>query len=162
MPPSSLPPAPTFKRRVLCMVYEALLLFAVVFIAGYLFDTLTQSRNPENLRHVRQFVLFLMLGLYFVWFWMHGGQTLAMKTWRIRVTTQDGGHLRLGQAILRYLLCWMFLLPALALAEVLQLHGWPALGLTLLALLLPGVIMRFDADRQFLHDRLARTRLTAS
>ena len=162
MPPSSLPPAPTFKRRVLCMVYEGLLLFAVVFIAGYLFDTLTQSRNPENLRHVRQFVLFLMLGLYFVWFWTHGGQTLAMKTWRIRVTGQDGGRLRLGQAILRYLLCWMFLLPALALAEGLQLRGWPALGLTLLALLLPGVIMRFDADRQFLHDRLARTRLTAS
>ena len=85
-----------------------------------------------------------------------------MKTWRIRVTGQDGGRLRLGQAILRYLLCWMFLLPALALAEGLQLRGWPALGLTLLALLLPGVIMRFDADRQFLHDRLARTRLTAS
>ena len=153
---------PTLKRRLLCMVYEGLLLFAVVFIAAYLFDTLTQSRNPERLRHLRQAWLFVMLGVYFVWFWTHSGQTLAMKTWRIRVTDLAGQPLGYGRAIWRYVLSWMFLLPALAVAQVLELHGWQALGLALVALFVPPFAMRWDADGQFLHDRLARTRLIAT
>ncbi len=38
-------------RRLLAMTYEAMLLFAVVFVAGYLFDTLTQSRQALMFRH---------------------------------------------------------------------------------------------------------------
>ena len=82
--------SPPLRRRLLSMTYEAMLLFAVVFIAGYLFDTLTQSRDALMLRHTRQAWLFVVLGIYFVWFWTHGGQTLAMKTWRIRVIDVDG------------------------------------------------------------------------
>ncbi len=157
-----LPTAPTLNRRFLCMIYESLLLFAVVFVAGYLFDTLSQSRNPENLRLARQLWLFLILGVYFVWFWTHGGQTLAMKTWRIRVVANDGQPLGVAHAVLRYLLAWMFLLPALAVAQALDLHGWPALGLIALALLLPPFYMKIDPARQFLHDRLAQTRLISA
>lgn len=144
------------------MVYEALLLFGVLFIAGYLFDTLTQSRDPGRLWHVRQLWLFAVLGLYFVWFWTHSGQTLAMKTLRIRLVAAGGGKVGYGRAILRYVLCWMFLLPALAESEALGLSGWPALAVVGIALFVPPFYMKFDPEHQFLHDRLARTRLIST
>lgn len=59
---SALTPSPTIYpnrlRRFACMMYEGVLLFGVVFLAGYAFDTLTQSRDAMMLRHIRQLVLF--------------------------------------------------------------------------------------------------------
>ena len=144
------------------MTYEAMLLFAVVFIAGYLFDTLTQSRNALVLRHARQGWLFLIVGVYFVWFWMHGGQTLAMKTWRVKLQDASGGCLGYGRAIVRYVLLWIFVLPTLALIAVLGLQGWEAMIVLMAALVLPPLYARFDRDRQFIHDRLLGTRIVAA
>ena len=72
------------------MLYESMLLFGVVFIAAWLFSTLLQQRNALSMRYALQYWLFLVLGAYFVWFWTHGGQTLAMKTWRIRLIPVAG------------------------------------------------------------------------
>jgi uncharacterized RDD family membrane protein YckC len=72
-----------------CWLYEGLLLFGVVFVAGYLFGTLTQTRNALNNRHELQFFVFVVVGVYFGWFWSKG-QTLAMKTWHIRVVDRQG------------------------------------------------------------------------
>jgi len=62
-----------------CWTYEGILLFGVVFLAGYLFGTLSQTRNAMDNRHPLQAFLFLIFGIYFAWFWSKG-QTLAMKT----------------------------------------------------------------------------------
>lgn len=159
------PPAyPNLKRRFLCMIYESLLLFGVLFLAGYLFDTLTQSRSALTLRHVREAWLFCIMGIYFVWFWTHGGQTLAMKTWRIRVIETNGQPLSAKRAALRYLLCWMFLLPTLALLGWIGFRGNEVAGSVILSLafILPPLWMKFDRDQQFLHDRLLGTRLIVS
>lgn len=133
---SAQPEIPSRLRRIACLFYEGVLLFGVVFIAGYLFDTLTQSRHALTLRHARQAWLFLVLGLYFVWFWTHGGQTLAQKTWRIRVVDQHGQPIGWWRAIARYVLCWPLVFSGLGLL-------WSL----------------FDRDRQFLQDRIAGTRL---
>ena len=84
-------------------LYEGLLLFGVIFIAGYLFGTLTQTRNAMDNRLALQAFLFCVLAVYFVWFWTRG-QTLAMKTWRIRVVDVRGRALTQHRALLRYLL----------------------------------------------------------
>src|SRR3990167_6254503 len=76
--------APPIPRRMACWLYEGLLMFGVVFIAGYLFATLSQTRNALDNRHALQAFEFVIFGIYFVWFWAKG-QTLAMKTWNIRV-----------------------------------------------------------------------------
>lgn len=161
-PPIAPTPAPTLARRFLAMTYEAMLLFAVVFTFGYLFDALTQSRHALMLRHARQAWLFLVLGVYFVWFWTHGGQTLAMKTWRIRLVEADGSALSPSRAIARYLLCWIFVLPTLGALAALQIGGWPAVAALAAAFVLPPFWARIDRDRQFIHDRLLGTRLVAS
>jgi hypothetical protein len=66
---------PSLKRRMACWLYEGLLMFGVVFIAGYLFGTLSQTRHALNNRHALQAFLFLIFGIYFTWFWAKG-QTL--------------------------------------------------------------------------------------
>jgi uncharacterized RDD family membrane protein YckC len=141
-----------------CMAYEAMLLFGVVFIAGWLFDTLSQSRNELTLRHARQSWLFLVLGIYFVFFWRHGGQTLAMKTWRIRLVCPGRQKLPLTKAVARYLLAWMWFLPAAGLAYALDLKPWASIGVIVLGMALWAMTILVDKDRQFLHDRLLGTR----
>ncbi|MEO8936565.1 MAG: RDD family protein [Burkholderiaceae bacterium] len=153
---------PSLRRRLLSMTYEAMLLFAVVFIAGYLFDTLTQSRNALVLRHARQAWLFAILGVYFVWFWVHGGQTLAMKTWQIRLASPDGESLDYARAIGRYLLLWVFVLPTLALLAAFDVQGWPAMIALGAALLVPPFYAWVDRDSQFIHDRILGTRLVTA
>lgn len=81
--------------------------------------------------------VFLILGAYFIWYWHHGGQTLAMQTWKVRLTTQNGTQPSLARLTLRYFLAW---------PSIIYLGA--------------GVFWAlFDRDSQFLHDRLAGTRL---
>ena len=111
--------APTVRRRLATLLYEALILFGVVFVAGYLFSTLTQQRNGLTHHNLLAAWIGLVVGLYFVWFWTHGGQTLPMKTWRLRVVAADGSPLSTGRAIARYVLAWLWFLPPLALHPLL-------------------------------------------
>ena len=68
--------APPLMRRMACWLYEGMLLFGVVFISGYLFGALSQTRHALNNRHALQAFLFVIFGIYFTWFWARG-QTLA-------------------------------------------------------------------------------------
>ncbi len=141
------------------MLYEAFLLFSVVFAGAWAFDTLSESRHALKLRHGRQAWLFFLIGAYFVFFWCRGGQTLAMKTWRIRVVSLQAEGLSLKQATIRYLLAWMLFLPAAALGYLLHLPGWQSIGLIGIGMLLWLSAAMMSSDRQFLHDQLAGTRL---
>ena len=73
-PDASSDQTPNRLRRFACMMYEAVLLFGVVFLAGYLMDTLTQSRNALELRPLRQAWLFVAIGAYFVLCWRRRGR----------------------------------------------------------------------------------------
>ena len=79
-PMSSALIAPSLARRMACWLYEGLLMFGVVFIAGYLFGTLSQTRHAMDNRHWLQAFLLVVFGIYVVWLWAKG-QTLALKTW---------------------------------------------------------------------------------
>lgn len=141
------------------MLYESILLFGVIFAADFAFDILTQSRHALMLRHIRELWLFLVIGLYFVFFWHRSGQTLAMKTWRIRVIDIQAPRLPLIKAIVRYCLAWMWFLPGLAVAAQFGLKNWSSVAVVVIGFTLWLLTAVFDKDRQFLHDRLAKTRL---
>ncbi|MGN6388409.1 MAG: RDD family protein [Burkholderiaceae bacterium] len=151
--------APSLKRRLSSMAYELMLLFGVVFISGWLFSTLLQQRHALYLRHALEAWLFAVLACYFVWFWRHGGQTLAMKTWRIRLVAVDGGALSLSRAIGRFLLGWLWILPGLLAAWLLHAKGWMLVLIPTANVLAWASTALLDPQRQFLHDRLAGTRL---
>jgi uncharacterized RDD family membrane protein YckC len=153
--------APTVRRRLAALLYEALILFGVVFIAGYLFSTLTQQRNGLTHHNLLAAWIGLVVGLYFVWFWTHGGQTLPMKTWRLRVVAADGSPLSAGRAIARYVLAWLWFLPPLALHPLLGLRLPQTLAIAGIWFVLWAATGFFGAQRRFLHDRLAGTRVIA-
>ncbi|WP_422843151.1 RDD family protein [Acidovorax sp. M2(2025)] len=154
---SPLVPAPQLWRRMACWLYEGMLLFGVVFIAGYLFGTLSQTRNAMDNRHALQAFLFVVFGIYFTWFWAKG-QTLAQKTWHIRVVAPSGRPISQARALLRYVLSWVWFLPPLAA----YLFGVPALEVLVLLggwVAIWAILSRFHPEGQFWHDALAGTRL---
>lgn len=120
------------------MLYESLLLLGVLaatFLLPYLALGLAAGIVPPGpvlLVHV-----FVVLGAYYLWYWQRRGQTLAMQTWKLQLESGGGGPPSLRQLALRYILAWPSVL----------FYG---------AGLLWALI---DRDRQFLHDRLAGTRI---
>ncbi len=144
-----------------CWLYEGLLLFGVVFLAGYLFSSLSQTRHAMDNRHALQAFVFVVFGIYFVWFWSKG-QTLAMKTWNIRVVDVQGRALTQQRAIARYLLCWLWFLPPLAASAIFKLPGLEAAVITLGWIAIWAILSRFHPEQQFWHDALAGTRLVTS
>ncbi len=151
---------PGLWRRLAAMVYEGLLLFGVLMISGWLYAGLTQQRHALQGRLGLQVFLFVVLAIYFVWFWTHGGQTVAMKAWRLRVVRADGGALTQGQALARYVLSWLWFAPALLAIQLAGLHGGAEIGVTLLAgVLAYAGVARLQPQRQFLHDQLCGTRI---
>ena len=152
---------PSLRRRMACWIYEGLLLFGVVFLAGYLFSTLSQSRHALDNRHGLQAFLFLIIGLYFTWFG-HKGQTLAMKTWRIRVVDVHGQALTQQRALLRYVLSWVWFIPPLVVLAPLTLPGLETLVLCLGWIMVWALLSRFHPQKQFWHDAWAGTRLITS
>ncbi|MFA5489350.1 MAG: RDD family protein [Candidimonas sp.] len=162
--PPAFTPASSYAgrwRRFACMMYEGILLFGVVFLAGYLFDTLTQSRNAMMFRHGRQAFLFLAVGVYFLLSWRTRGQTLPMKTWNIRLLDREGRVPAFGVLLSRYLLMWP--VPLLAAGLVLLASRQTGYASTdLLIVFTPFTLFLWtwiDPDKQFLHDRILGTRL---
>ena len=135
-----------------------MLIFGVVFIAGYLFSTLSQTRNAMDNRNALQIFVFVVFGIYFVWFWAKG-QTLAMKTWDIRVVDNEGKAITQKQALVRYVLSWLWFLPPLAASWALGLSGKQGGFLALGWVVVWAFSARFHPSRQFWHDAWAGTRL---
>jgi uncharacterized RDD family membrane protein YckC len=153
-------PTPGLWRRLACFLYEGVLLFGVVVIAALVYGVATQQRHALEGRLGLQAVMFVILGLYFAWFWTRRGQTLAMQTWHVRLVTRSGHALTWPRALLRYLLSWLWFLPALGLLQFWELKG---AGVSF-AVLTAGVLSyaalgRLHPDRQYWHDAVCGTRL---
>lgn len=144
-----------------CWAYEGILLFGVVFIAGYLFGTLSQTRNAMDNRHALQAFLFVVFGIYFTWFGAKG-QTLAMKTWHIRLVDANGRPVTQLRALARYVLSWIWFLPPLIAAQPFGLNAIETTVIVLGWVAIWAILSRFHPLRQFWHDALAGTRLISS
>ena len=126
-----------FLIRIAVMVYELLLVTAVVFVASFIIIPVVGEMHAPWQRHLFQVYILGVLFAYFSAFWLRSGQTLAMKTWRIRLVNPNGARLTFKQAALRFVIALLGLLLA-------GVGFWWAL---------------IDRDRQFLHDRIVGTRL---
>jgi uncharacterized RDD family membrane protein YckC len=153
-------PTPGIGRRMAAFLYEGVLLFGVVMAAGLAYGLATQQRHALDGLHGLQAVLFVVFGGYFVWFWTHSGQTLPMQTWHIRVLMQDGRPLTLPRACARYLLAWLWFVPAWLTAHLAGFRtAWPMVVCALAGVVTYALLARLHPDRQFLHDAACGTRL---
>jgi uncharacterized RDD family membrane protein YckC len=161
MTPATAPaPAPGLRRRMAAFVYEGVLLFGVLMIAGLAYGLATQQRHALVGQHGLQLFLFVVLGLYFSWFWCHGGQTVAMKTWHVRLVSTHGQPVGMARACLRYVLSWLWFVPALLCIQWAGMRSGSAIGLSLVVgVVVYALLSRFNRRRQFLHDLLSRTEL---
>ena len=158
--PESTLVTPGLLRRLAAFTYEGVLLFGVLMIAGYLYATLTQQRHALQGQPGLRAFLFVVLATYFVWFWSHGGQTVAMRAWHVRLVRQDGQPVDPLRAFVRYLASWVWFVPALALAWLTELHS----AAQIFALMAAGagvyaLLALLHPQRQFWHDALCGTRL---
>ena len=141
-------------------MYEGVLLFGVLMITGYLYSSLTQQRDAMQGKTGLQAFLFVVLGIYFVWFWSRGGQTVAMKAWHIRLVDASGQPVSQLRAAVRYVLAWLWFLPATAAVYLAGLHGKGEITVALLAgVLAYAALVWLRPDRQFWHDVVCGTRL---
>ena len=150
---------PTIKRRLISMVYESLLALAVLFLPFLLFELAVQGAHTPLTEHLRQCLAFLVMGAYFIHQWSREGQTLAMKTWRLKLVLPGHAHVPLRVAAVRFLLAWMWLLPALIVSWALDLHQWAALAALGIGWLLWSCTALFTGNGQFLHDKLLGTQI---
>lgn len=132
-----MPSPASLSRRLTCLLYESLVVFSILLV-GFLLPQIVFSGFGLQLGGKWLWIhVALVLLVYFMWCWLHGGQTLPMKTWKLQIISSDGGRLRPAQALLRYLAAW----PSILLFGV--GIGWALV----------------DKEKKFLHDRLAGTEI---
>lgn len=126
--------SPSWFKRIACILYESILVIAILAFATFIFLKFFGDATQAPKRYFLQLYLWLIAGAYFVFCWMKSGQTLAMQTWRIQLIGRDGNSLGLEQAIRRYVLASLFF------------------GLSFLWAV-------FDREGLYLHDRFTGGRL---
>jgi uncharacterized RDD family membrane protein YckC len=141
------------------MLYESMLLFGIAFGAGLIFSIAGQMRSGiDPLRPYLIALVAAVFGMYFSWCWSKG-QTLAMRTWKIRIVDYSGRPPSLARSLLRYVCSWIWVLPPLAFIAHLKLSiagisaavfGWMAFW---------ALLSFAHPQRQFWHDQVAGTRL---
>ena len=131
----------TRLRLFAACMYELLLLLALWMLCTWIFLSLFGDATQGYKRYFLQFFLWLITGAYFVWCWVKTGQTLATKTWKIKLVVRDLANqqystLTLTQALFRYVLA----------------------SASMLACGVGFIWALVDKDSLFLHDRLLKTR----
>ena len=128
---------PNIITRMAIGSYELLILIAIWLVCTGIFIALFGDATDGLKRFALQLTIWSVTGIYFVWCWKKSGQTVAMKTWKVKLVSQKSSPLSYNQLVLRYILASLGLFAAGA-----------------------GFLwMIFDRDNLFLHDRLTGCRL---
>jgi len=120
--------------RLVAMFYDALLLLSALLIVTAIALMITKGSLHTHNPFFRT-TLFLICFSFYAWFWLHGGQTLGMRAWKLRLQNKDGRPITIWQALLRFLVA----IPSLAFA-----------GLGFLWMLI-------DKDKMTLYDRFSES-----
>ena len=128
---------PGFFLRLAAILYDSLLLLGILFVATAL--VLPINNGVAFTQHQYLFSLYLLsiCFIFFGWFWTHGGQTLGLKAWKLKVTSVNHENISWKQAFFRFLAFIISMLP---------------LGIGFLWLI-------FDPDKRTLYDRISKTAL---
>jgi len=148
-------------RRLLALVYDLLIVVAIVMVVGLLCQLATGGQlihtgGKTVVPAWYQLLQGLVVIAYFVSSWRRGGQTVGMRPWHIRVTRDDGGTPSIQQALIRALV---------AAAPLVLLMLEPVIGLRPTLWTLLGVwtawfaVALFDPRRRALHDFAAHTEI---
>lgn len=137
-PGRDVPTAPGFFRRLAAQIYDLLLLLALLFLATALLLPFTTGEAVGTHRLLIYRIYLVVISFFFYgWFWTHGGQTLGLRAWKIKVLTLDQKPISWNQALLRFTTAIISL-------------GFFGLGF---------LWILFDKNRRGWHDHLSKTTL---
>jgi len=124
-------------RRLLIMLYDGLVVIALMMFATALLLPFTSGSVVAGKDPAFTACLAAIWFLYLAWCWRHGGMTLGMRAWKVKLTSDYGSVPSWKQCSIRF-----------------------AASLLSAALLGAGFISAlFEGDRGTWHDRLSKTRL---
>ncbi|MBS4052039.1 MAG: RDD family protein [Methylomonas sp.] len=129
--------APGFLRRMGAVIYDALLLLAVWFFATAIILPFNSGQAFAAEQYFFPFYLLAVSYVFYGWFWTHGGQTLGLRAWRIKLVNSNGVAVTWRQVSMRFMVAML---------------SWTCLGLGF-------VWCIFDKKRLCWHDSLSKTRL---
>jgi uncharacterized RDD family membrane protein YckC len=161
-PGAALAAAPSLSRRMVCFVYEGLILFGIGLIPGTigaLFVALSGHQHPLQSDSALRVITLVIYAVYFTWFWSVRGQTLPMQTWHIRVVTTSGEALTQPHALLRFVASCAWFAPAALLASANGWTRWQGLAAVAVGVVAYALLALLHPQRQFWHDALCGTRL---
>ncbi len=129
--------APGFLRRAAALLYDSLLLLAVLFLATAIALPFNAGKafSPDQILY--PIYLLTVSFVFFGWFWTHGGQTLGLRSWKMKLVGTDRLAVGWKQAALRF---------------VCAILSWLCLGIGFFWIIV-------DPKRRSWHDRLSKTRL---
>ncbi len=130
--------APGFFRRLAAICYDSFLLVAVFFLVTSMLLPVNSGKAFAPNQYYYPVILFVVGYLFFAWFWTHGGQTLGMRAWKLKLTTENDQPISWQIAACRYF----------------------AACLSLLSLGLGFCWIIIDTDKKAWHDYLSKTKLT--
>jgi RDD family len=149
-----------------------MLILLGVWAIGYLVPSLLLGvlfnvQVPNWLAFGHVYVLF---GIYFTWYWTKTGQTLAMQTWHVKMVDQQEKLLNRNQALIRYAISTLWLIPTVLIyimfkyVFLIPLGHWPTIELMFCMVLffwpLTCLLDRANPNgSQSLADKLAKTQL---
>jgi uncharacterized RDD family membrane protein YckC len=129
--------SPGFFRRLAAIVYDSLLLLAVLFFATLLVLPFNHGEAYDSSQLYFPLYLIGVSFVFYGWFWTHGGQTLGLRAWKMRVVSDNHDPLTWWQAWLRF---------------VGALISWGFVGLGFLYIWV-------NPERKAFHDRVSKTHI---
>ncbi len=130
-------PPPGFLRRMGAILYDGILLCSVFFLTTALLLPLNDGKAFNSGQWFYPLYLLWVSFMFFSWFWTHGGQTLGMRAWKIRLCTLDHQALGWRHALVRF---------------VGAMFSWGAGGLGFLWVL-------FNEKKLSWHDLISKTQI---
>ena len=124
-------------RRFGAILYDSLLLITILFIASFLVVIPFNIKPDNTFFFLYQAYIFIVAFIFFAWFWTHNGQTLGMRTWKMKVVTEDGNAITWGKCLIRY---------------AVAIISWTVFGLGFLWSL-------WDTQHRTWHDIVSKTKL---
>ena len=89
-------------RRFGAIFYDSFLLLTVLFVASFIIVIPTRIKPEDPYFFLFQVYIFIIAYVFFAWCWTRGGQTLGMRTWKMKLVNEDGSLVSWGSALLRF------------------------------------------------------------
>ena len=151
--------APPLRRRLGCLTYEAILTIGIAMGISMVFTSLFGRTSDQGIFFIR-LIFILAIGIYFSYIWHRSGQTLAMKTWHIKLINNNSKMLSIRQATIRYFASWLWISPVAMYYFLIGISShFELIAALLVGMLLYAALSFLFLDRQYLHDKMCKTRL---